>query len=336
MPNFDAIIIGTGQSGPALARRLVAAGWKVAIIERKLFGGTCVNTGCTPTKTLIASAHAAHVARRAADYGVRIEGSVSVDMKAVKARKDAIVAASHNGVERSLKTLQGCTVYQGHGRFVAEKKVAVNDSELAADHIFLNVGGRAAIPPIPGLEQVPYLTNSSMMDIDFLPTHLVILGGSYVGLEFAQMYRRFGSEVTVIELEPRLISREDADVSQAVADFLKDEGVNVRVGSKVVGAEKQGNSIAVMVESGGRSQMLLERTCWSRPVGGRTRTTSGSTGPASSPTRAAISRWTTSCIPTSRASGRWATAMAGVRSRTRRGMISRSWRPIFSITIRDA
>src|SRR4029077_6564648 len=141
MPNFDAIIIGTGQSGPALARRLVAAGWKVAIIERKLFGGTCINTGCTPTKTLIASAHAAHVARRAGDYGVRIEGSVNVDMKAVKARKDAIVAAFHNGVERSLKTLRGCTVYQGHGRFVAEKKVAVNDSdELAADHIFLNVG----------------------------------------------------------------------------------------------------------------------------------------------------------------------------------------------------
>jgi pyruvate/2-oxoglutarate dehydrogenase complex dihydrolipoamide dehydrogenase (E3) component len=231
---------------------LVAAGRKVAIIERKRFGGTCVNTGCTPTKTLIASAYAAHVARRAADYGVRIEGSVNIDMKAVKARKDAVVAASNNGVERSLKTLPGCTVYQGHGRFVAEKKVAVNDSELTADHIFLNVGARAAIPPIPGLDQVPYLTNSSMMDIDFLPTHLVILGGSYVGLEFAQMYRRFGSEVTVIELGPRLISREDADVSQAVADFLKDEGVNVRVDSKVVGADKQGNSIAVKVESGGK------------------------------------------------------------------------------------
>jgi pyruvate/2-oxoglutarate dehydrogenase complex dihydrolipoamide dehydrogenase (E3) component len=335
MPNFDAIIIGTGQSGPALARRLVTAGWKVAIIERKLFGGTCVNTGCTPTKTLIASAHAAHVARRAADYGVRIEGSVNVDMKAVKARKDAIVAASHNGVERSLRTLQGCRVYQGHGRFVTEKKVAVNDSELAADHIFLNVGGRAAIPPIPGLDQVPYLTNSSMMDIDFLPTHLVILGGSYVGLEFAQMYRRFGSEVTVIELGPCLISREDADVSQAVADFLKDEGINVRVDSKVVGAEKQGNSIAVKVESGGRLQMLLERTCWS--TGRRPNTDDlGSTGPASLPTHVAISRWTTSCIPTSRASGRWATAMAGGRSRTRRGMISRSWRLIFSTTIRGA
>ena len=251
MPNFDSIIIGTGQSGPALARRLVSAGWKVAITERKLFGGTCINTGCTPTKTLIASAYAAHVARRAADYGVRIEGSVNVDMKAVKARKDAVVAAFHNGVERSLKTLQGCTVYQGHGRFVAEKKVAVNGSELTADRIFLNVGARATIPPIPGLDSVPYLTNTSMIDIDFLPSHLIILGGSYVGLEFAQMYRRFGSEVTVIELGPRLISHEDDDVSQTIADFLKDEGVDVRVDSKVIGVEKRGNSIAVKVESAG-------------------------------------------------------------------------------------
>ena len=252
MPDYDAIIIGTGQSGPALARRLVAAGRKVAIIERKLFGGTCVNVGCTPTKTLVASAYVAHVARRATDYGVRIEGAVNVDMKAVKARKDFVVAVFRNGVERSLKTLQGCTVYEGHGRFVAEKKVEVVDSELVADQIFINVGARAAIPPIPGLEQVPYLTNSSMMDIDFLPSHLLILGGSYVGLEFAQVYRRFGSKVTVIEFGPRLISREDEDVSQAVADFLKEEGIDVRVDSKMVGVVKQGNSIVAKVESGGR------------------------------------------------------------------------------------
>ena len=257
MPHYDAIVVGTGQSGPALARRLVAAGWKVAIIERKLFGGTCVNTGCTPTKTLIASAYAAHVMRRAADYGVGVEGTINVDMKAVKARKDAVVAPSRNGVERSLKTLQGCTVYQGHGRFVAEKKVAVNDAELSADRIFLNVGARATIPPIPGLDQVPYLTNSSMMDIDFLPAHLVILGGSYIGLEFAQAYRRFGSEVTVIELGPRLIGREDEDVSRAVADFLKDEGIDVRVDSKVVSLEKQGNAIAVTVESAGKSSQIV-------------------------------------------------------------------------------
>jgi pyruvate/2-oxoglutarate dehydrogenase complex dihydrolipoamide dehydrogenase (E3) component len=257
MPDYDAIVVGTGQSGPALARRLVAGGCKVAIIERKLFGGTCVNTGCTPTKTLIASAYAAHVVRRAADYGVRLEGTINVDMKAVKARKDAVVAPSRNGVERSLKTLQGCTVYQGHGRFVAEKKVAVNDAALSADRIFLNVGARAAIPPIPGLDRVPYLTNSSMMDIDFLPAHLVILGGSYVGLEFAQAYRRFGSDVTVIELGARLISREDEDVSRAVADFLNDEGIDVRVDSKVVSLQKQGNAIAVTVESGGKSSQIV-------------------------------------------------------------------------------
>jgi pyruvate/2-oxoglutarate dehydrogenase complex dihydrolipoamide dehydrogenase (E3) component len=256
MPNYDAIIIGTGQSGPALARRLVAAGRKVAIIERKLFGGTCVNTGCTPTKTLAASAHVAHVARRAAEYGVMIGGTVNVDMKAVKARKDAVVAVFRNGVEQSLKTLQGCTVYEGHGRFVAEKKVAVNGSELTADQIFINVGARATIPPIPGLDQVPYLTNSSMMEIDVLPAHLVILGGSYIGLEFAQVFRRFGSEVTVIEFGPRLISREDDDVSQAVAGFLKEEGIDVRLDSKMIGVEKQRNSIAAKIESTGRISQI--------------------------------------------------------------------------------
>ncbi|MFZ3358207.1 MAG: FAD-containing oxidoreductase [Xanthobacteraceae bacterium] len=256
MPNYDAIVIGAGQSGPALARRLVAAGRKVAIIERKLFGGTCVNTGCTPTKTLIASAYVAHVARRAADYGIRIEGSIDVDMKAVKARKDSVVAVFRNGVEQSLKTLQGCTVYEGPGRFVAEKTVAVNGSELAADQIFINVGARAAIPPIPGLDQVPYLTNSSMMDIDFLPPHLLILGGSYIGLEFAQAYRRFGGEVTVIEFGPRLISREDEDVSGAIAGFLKEEGIDVRVDSKMVSVEKQGSLIAAKVESAGRISQI--------------------------------------------------------------------------------
>jgi pyruvate/2-oxoglutarate dehydrogenase complex dihydrolipoamide dehydrogenase (E3) component len=238
-----------------LARRLVAADRKVAIIERKLFGGTCVNTGCTPTKTLAASAYVARVTRRAADYGVKIEGSINVDMKAVKARKDAVVAVFRNGVEQSLKTSQGCTVYEGHGRFVAERKVAVNGSELAADQIFINVGAQAAIPPIPGLDKVPYLTNSSMMDIDFIPSHLVILGGSYIGLEFAQAYRRFGSEVTVIEAGPRLISREDEDVSQAVASFLKEEGIDVHVDSKIIGVEKQGNSIAAIESTGRNSQI---------------------------------------------------------------------------------
>ena len=252
MPDHDAIVIGTGQSGPALARRLVAAGQTVAVIERKFFGGTCVNTGCTPTKTLVASAYAAYLARRAGEYGVTIGGPIRVDMQAVKARKDAVVAPSRRGVERSLKTLEGCTVYEGHARFVANKKVAVNGSVLDADRIFINVGGRASIPAIPGLDQVPYFTNSSMMNVDFLPSHLIILGGSYIGLEFAQVYRRFGSEITVIELAPRLIAREDEDVSRAVAEFLREEGIDVRVDSKVVGIEKQGNAIAVKIESAGK------------------------------------------------------------------------------------
>ena len=257
MADYDAIIIGTGQAAPALARRLAAAGWKVAIVERKLFGGTCVNTGCTPTKTLVASAYAAHLARRAADYGVAIGGNVAVDMKAVKARKDAVVGASRGGLERSLKTLPNCTVYEGHARFAGPKEVRVGDEVLKADKVFINVGTRPLVPPIPGLHQVPYFTNSSMVDVDFLPPHLVVLGGSYVGLEFAQIYRRFGSEVTLVELAPRLIAREDEDVSQAIADILKDEGIDVRVNSKVVEVAKPGNNIAVTVETAGTKSQVV-------------------------------------------------------------------------------
>jgi pyruvate/2-oxoglutarate dehydrogenase complex dihydrolipoamide dehydrogenase (E3) component len=257
MAEYDAIIIGTGQAGPALARRLVAADWKVAVIERKFFGGTCVNTGCTPTKTLIASAHAARLARRAADYGVTIGGPVAVDMKAVKARKDAVSLPSRRGVERSLKQLKGCTVLEGHGRFVGPKRVQVGDEALTADKIFINVGGRAVIPPIRGLDQVSYLTNSSMMDVDFLPPHLIVLGGSYVGLEFAQMYRRFGSEVTVVELGPHLIAREDEDVSRAVTEILKDENIDVRANSKVVAVGKHGNDIAVTIENEGAESQII-------------------------------------------------------------------------------
>jgi pyruvate/2-oxoglutarate dehydrogenase complex dihydrolipoamide dehydrogenase (E3) component len=257
MADYDAIIIGTGQAGPALARRLVAAGWKVAIIERKFFGGTCVNTGCTPTKTLVASAYAAYLARRAGDYGVTIGGPVGVNMKAVKARKDVVSLASRNGVERSLKTLKGCTVFEGHARFVGAKEVKVGNEVLRADKIFINVGARALVPPIRGLDQVPYLTNSSMMEVDFLPPHLIVLGGSYVGLEFAQVYRRFGSEVTVIELGPHLIAREDEDVSRAIAEILKDEDIDIRVSSKVVAVAKQGDNIAVTVEQAGTKSEVV-------------------------------------------------------------------------------
>jgi pyruvate/2-oxoglutarate dehydrogenase complex dihydrolipoamide dehydrogenase (E3) component len=247
-PRFDAIVIGTGQAGPSLARALVAAGRKVAVIERKHFGGTCVNTGCTPTKALVASAYAARTARRHADYGVTIGGPIAVDMKAVKARKDAIVAPSRNGVERSLKSLEGCTVYQGHGRFVSPTTVQVGETLLEAPQIFINVGGRASVPPIPGIDQVPYLTNSTMMDVDFLPAHLVIIGGSYIGLEFAQAYRRFGAKVTVIEMAPRLIAREDEDVSMGVADVLESEGVALRLNAKCLSVAKHADGVAVNVD----------------------------------------------------------------------------------------
>jgi pyruvate/2-oxoglutarate dehydrogenase complex dihydrolipoamide dehydrogenase (E3) component len=257
MTRHDAIVIGTGQSGPSLAGRLVAAGRDVAIIERKAFGGTCVNTGCVPTKTLVASAYAAHIARRAAEFGVTIDGEVGVDMKAVKARKDAVVAVSRHGLERWLRNLLGCTVYDGHARFVSPYQVSVGDRLLEAEQIFINVGGRASVPPISGLDQVDYLTNSSMMEIDFLPRHLIIIGGSYIGLEFAQIYRRFGSQVTVIELAPRLIAREDEDVSAAVAEILMSEGIDVRVDAKCLAVARDGADIAVNVECAGESSKIV-------------------------------------------------------------------------------
>ncbi|QQX86441.1 FAD-containing oxidoreductase [Cupriavidus necator] len=242
---FDAIIIGTGQAGPALAARLAGAGMKTAVIERARFGGTCVNTGCIPTKTLIASAYAAQLARRAAEYGVTIGGPVAVDMKQVKARKDEISGRSSNGVEQWMRSLENGTVYQGHARFESAHSVRVNGELLEADRIFVNVGGRALVPPMPGLDQVPYLTNSSMMAVDFLPEHLIVVGGSYVGLEFGQMYRRFGARVTVVEKGPRLIQREDEDVSQAVREILEAEGIEIRLNANCLSARREGDHIAI-------------------------------------------------------------------------------------------
>ena len=245
---FDAIIIGSGQAGPALAERLTKAGMTVAFIEREHFGGTCVNDGCIPTKTLVASAQAAFVARRHADFGVVIDGAVSVDMKAVKARKDAIVAASVTGVTNWVKAMPGLTLFWGHASFSGPHRVAVNGEELEAEHIFINVGGRPLVPDWPALREIPYLTNTSMMAVDFLPGHLVVIGGSYIGLEFAQMYRRFGSRVTVVEMGPRLIGREDEDVSAAVQDILEREGIAIRLNAKCIGVEKQGDGIAVAAD----------------------------------------------------------------------------------------
>jgi pyruvate/2-oxoglutarate dehydrogenase complex dihydrolipoamide dehydrogenase (E3) component len=234
MKEFDAIIIGAGQAGPALAGRLTGAGMTVGFIERKLFGGTCVNTGCTPTKTLVASAYAAHLARRAADYGVLLESPVRVDMKKVKARADAVVADSRTGLERHLRSMAGCTVIEGHARFEAPDRVRVGAELLVAPRVFINVGGRASIPDMPGVHDVPFLTNRSILEVDHLPEHLIVVGGSYVGLEFAQMYRRFGAEVTVIEKSPRLITREDEEISEAIREILLAEGINVRTNAECI------------------------------------------------------------------------------------------------------
>jgi pyruvate/2-oxoglutarate dehydrogenase complex dihydrolipoamide dehydrogenase (E3) component len=248
MQNFDAIIIGTGQAGPPLAARLVDAGMKVAIIERKFFGGTCVNTGCIPTKTLVASAYAASIARRAGEFGLRITGDIGADMKAVKARKDAISEQSRMGVERWMKGLKSCTVYLGHARFRSSREIVVGDQVLTSERVFINVGGRASVPPFPGLEEVKYLTNSSMMQIDSLPERLVIVGGGYVGLEFAQIYRRFGSAVTMVEMQPRLIAGEDEDVSDGVARILEQEGVDIRLNAKCLSVARHSNGISITVD----------------------------------------------------------------------------------------
>ena len=243
--HFDAIIIGTGQAGPSLAARFAATGMAVAIIERHKFGGTCVNTGCIPTKTLVASAYAAHVARRGAEYGFTVTGDVRVDMKRVKARKDEVSGRSNRGVEDWLRGLKNCTVIHGHARFQSPRTVVVNDEVLEADKVFINVGGRASVPAMPGIQDVSFLTNSTMMDVDFLPEHLVIVGGSYIGLEFGQMYRRFGSEVTIVEMGPRLIGREDEDVSDAVHQILETEGLQIRLNAKCLSLAKRDSRIAV-------------------------------------------------------------------------------------------
>jgi pyruvate/2-oxoglutarate dehydrogenase complex dihydrolipoamide dehydrogenase (E3) component len=245
--DYDAIVIGTGQAGPYVTSRLAGAGLKVAVVERGLVGGTCVNTGCIPTKTMVASAYAARMAARAAEYGVDV-GPFRVDMKRVKARKDAVSGASRTGLEDWLQGMENCTVYRGHARFVSAHEVRVGEERLRADKIFLNVGGRAFVPDMPGIGEIDFLTNSSMMAVDFLPKHLIVVGGSYIGLEFAQMFRRFGAEVTILEMGPRLISREDEDVSTAIREIVEAEGVGVRLNARCIGFAKRGEAIVADVD----------------------------------------------------------------------------------------
>jgi pyruvate/2-oxoglutarate dehydrogenase complex dihydrolipoamide dehydrogenase (E3) component len=245
---FDAIIIGAGQAGPPLAGRLTAAGMSVALIERHLFGGTCVNTGCMPTKALVASAYAAHLARRGAEYGVMLDTPPRIDMPRVKARADAISASSRAGIERRLRGMKGCTVLQGHARFISRDAVAVGEEQLTAPRIFINVGGRALVPPLPGIDRVPYLTNSSMLARDRVPEHLIIVGGSYVGLEFAQIYRRLGARVTVVEMGARLVGREDDDISQVIREILEGEGIAVRTAAECIRLAPHADGVAVGVD----------------------------------------------------------------------------------------
>lgn len=251
MTSYDAIIIGTGQAGPPLAGRLAAAGMKVAIVERKRFGGTCVNTGCIPTKAMVASAYVAHMARRAAEYGVGIGAGVTVNLKEVMARKDSISGRSREGVEKWLRGMSNCTVYIGHARFESPRIVTVGAERLSAGRIFLNTGARAIVPLFPGIEDVPYLTNSSMMKLDSLPRHLIIVGGGYIGLEFGQMFRRFGSEVTIIEMGDRLIRHEDEDVSRAVQEILEREGIGIRLNAKCIRLARQSADIVAGVDCAG-------------------------------------------------------------------------------------
>ncbi|HTY55565.1 MAG TPA: FAD-containing oxidoreductase [Candidatus Binataceae bacterium] len=242
---FDAIVIGAGQAGPSLTGRLAATGRKVAMIERKLFGGTCVNTGCTPTKTMVASAYAARQAQRAAFYGVTIGGPVAVDMKAVKARQETVSGNSRASLEKRLRDMKNCAVYNGHARFESPHEVRVGAELLAAGEIFLNVGGRARIPNLPGIGQVKYLTNASLLQLEVLPRHLVIVGGGYVGLEFGQMFRRFGSQVTIVEKEVRLLPHEDEDISTSIRQILDNEGIQLRLGAECIHFEPRGDDVAV-------------------------------------------------------------------------------------------
>ncbi len=248
--HFDAIVIGAGQAGPALAARLDREGLKTAMIERKLMGGTCVNVGCIPTKTLVASARAVHTARRGGEYGFTT-GEVRVDMQAVKARKDGVVKKSSDGVTGWVGGMKNVTLIRGHARFIAPRTVAVDGRELHAERVFLNVGGRALVPDIPGVTGVPFLTNSSMMEVERVPEHLVIIGGSYIGLEFAQMYRRFGSKVTVVEKFDKLLPREDDDIAAEIRAILEREGIEIRTGAECMAVSKENGQISVGLECKG-------------------------------------------------------------------------------------
>jgi len=244
---FDAIIVGAGQAGPSLAGRLAQAGRKIAIVERKFFGGTCVNTGCTPTKAIIASAYVAHKARTAAEYGIQVAGAIMADLKAIKKRKDSILFKSRDNIENWLRSMENCTIYVGTARFESPTELRVGEDLISAPQIFLNVGGRASVPEMPGIHEVPFLTNTTILELETLPAHLAIIGGSYIGIEFAQAFRRFGSEVTILEMGPRLARREDEDVSENIRQILEDEGIHIRLKAECIELGKAPEGVAIHV-----------------------------------------------------------------------------------------
>ncbi|GLQ51782.1 FAD-containing oxidoreductase [Dyella flava] len=243
---FDAVVVGAGQAGPSLAARLGEAGRKVAVIERHLVGGTCVNTGCIPTKAMVASAYVAHMARRASDYGVENGGDIKVEVERVWQRTRGISERSRQNVEKWLAGMPNVTLIRGHAVFESPKTLRVGDTQIETDQVFLDVGGRAVVPDFPGADRVPYLTNVGMMDLREMPRHLVIVGGSYIGLEFGQMFRRFGAEVSIVERSERLLPREDPEVSAAVVDILQREGITLHLGAECIELDGKAGDVAVL------------------------------------------------------------------------------------------
>jgi len=255
MREFDALIVGGGQAGPSLTERLARAGMRVALFERHRLGGTCVNTGCIPTKTMIASAYAAHVARRAAEYGVVVDGAVRVDLRQVKARKDRVSGLSRTKLADWLGATANVTLVYGHASFVDVGVLEAGGERYRAPRIFLNVGTRPSMP-FQNLDPARCLTNASLMQLQELPEHLVVVGGSYIGLEFGQMFRRFGSRVTIVEKSPRLIAREDADVSEEIRRILQGEGIDVRLDSDCIAFEPRAAGVAVRARCKGAIEIV--------------------------------------------------------------------------------
>src|SRR5579875_3121610 len=240
--NYDAIVIGAGQAGGPLASALARAGHKTAIVEREHVGGTCVNEGCTPTKTMVASARDAYLARRGADYGVQT-GPVAVDMTVVRRRKRDIVEEFRSGSEKRLVGTEGVTLLMGEASFTGPTTIRVHLTDggtrgLRAERIFINTGDRPAVPWLPGLDAIPFLDSTTIMELDTVPDHLLVIGGGYVALEFGQMFRRFGSDVTIVQRGPQLLAREDRDIADAVADIMREDGIEILLDSSAQRIER--------------------------------------------------------------------------------------------------